>query len=144
MKSKKRITPRRRISADISNRRITSLLKSIKPSRSSKTASKAKTASKSVYDLYEKKMRRSKSPVNYKARLLVNTLADKMCRCERSGEGRPANRQPVSVVGACRRSVFQQRGLDFYTYKCNPKPTLNPKVVKGQTLDPVVLRKFGG
>ncbi len=132
MMPRKVVSPRQRISSKISNRRVNVLLKSIKPSR--------KLASKSVYDMYSKNAKRSKSPVNYMARLLVSTLVDKMCSCERSGEVRPANRQPQSVVGVCRRSVFQNRGLDFYTYKCNPKPRLNPKV---GSLDPVVLRTFG-
>jgi hypothetical protein len=134
---RKVVSPRQRISSKISNRRVNALLKSIKPSR--KLSSKS-LASKSLYDMYSKNAKRSKSPVNYRARLLVTTLADKMCSCERSGEGRPANRRPQSVVGACRRSVFQNRGLDFYTYKCNPKPTLKQKV---GTIDPVVLRTFG-
>ena len=139
---RKVVSPRQRISSKISNRRVNALLKSIKPSRklASKSLVSKSLASKSVYDMYSRNAKRSKSPVNYRARLLVTTLADKMCSCERSGEGRPANRQPQSVVGACRRSVFQNRGLDFYTYKCNPKPRLNPKV---GSLDPVVLRTFG-
>lgn len=131
--SRKRTTPRQKISPDISNERIVQLLKVLKPSKESKSPHK------SVYEEYASKMKRSKSPIDYQSRLLVDTLAGKMCRCEGSADAKK-NTPPRPIIGACRKSVFQHRGLDFYTYNCKPKPKLNPKV---GTLDPVVLRTFG-
>jgi len=63
---------------------------------------------------------------NLKVKVLLDNLAKKMCRCV----GELKGKQGYSKEALCRKTVFQNRGIDFYTFECdNPNvgPRLNPK-----------------
>ena len=67
---------------------------------------------------------------NLKVKVLLDNLAKKMCRCVGVLKGK----QGYSKEAVCRKTIFQNRGIDFYTFECgdtekNPtrKPRLNPK-----------------
>lgn len=81
----------------------------------------------------------AKELYNLKIKVLLDNLAKKMCRCVNNAKG-----NYISKTAVCRKSVFQKRGVDFYTYHCEPNeknprrsPRLNPK--KGTNM---ILHKY--
>ena len=70
---------------------------------------------------------------NLKVKVLLDNLAKKMCRCVGQLKKAPlakGNQQIYSKEAVCRRTIFQNRGIDFYTFECeqpNVGPRLNPK-----------------
>lgn len=64
-------------------------------------------------------------------------LATKLCRCIKSIDSynntRPKKNTEIKnegpVISVCRKSIFQNRNIDFYDFKCKKKPCLvkNPK-----------------
>ena len=66
---------------------------------------------------------------NIKVKVLLDNLAKKMCRCTESDTMEGAR----SKVGVCRSTIFQKRGLDFFTYECLPdekNPVRAPRLNK--------------
>lgn len=66
-----------------------------------------------------------------------DVLASKLCRCIKSVDsyndtgpnklsGAKKNREDVAI-GVCRKSIFQNRNVDFYDFKCKQKPQLVKK-----------------
>ena len=79
-----------------------------------------------------------------------DVLASKLCRCIKSVDsyndtgpnkisgarkisGTKKNREDVAI-GVCRKSIFQNRNVDFYDFKCKKKPKLVKKTRSSSAL----------
>jgi hypothetical protein len=63
-------------------------------------------------------------------------LAGKLCKCIKKVQSRRQIPEKAAI-GVCRESIFTNRGLDFYTFKCKKGPKLLSK--KGTQK---ILKKF--
>lgn len=96
------------------------------------------TSTKTLMDLVNTIVRRDNitSPedvYNTKVKVLLDNLAKKMCRCSPAISYEPEGRK----IATCRKTIFQKRDIDFFTYECEPAPILKPK--KGSKK---ILRKY--
>ena len=73
-----------------------------------------------------------------------HVLASKLCRCIKSVGSynnspnkitRVNKNKEDSAIGVCRKSIFNNRNLNFYDFKCKKKPKLvkNPKTSSALT-----------
>ena len=73
-----------------------------------------------------------------------DVLASKLCRCIKSVDsyndtgpnklsGAKKNKEDVAI-GVCRKSIFQNRNVDFYDFKCKKKPKLVKKTRSSSAL----------
>lgn len=67
-----------------------------------------------------------------------HVLASKLCRCIKAVDSynnsggpnkniRTKKNNENSAIGVCRKSIFQNRNIDFYDFKCKKKPQLVKK-----------------
>ena len=67
-----------------------------------------------------------------------HVLASKLCRCIKSIDSYNNNNSPNKItttkknnenaaIGVCRKSIFKNRNIDFYDFKCKKKPRLIKK-----------------
>jgi hypothetical protein len=71
-----------------------------------------------------------------------HVLASKLCRCIKSVNTKfttqpnktITNKDESSVVGICRKNIFQNRNLDFNNFQCKNKPKLLPSIGSSNVL----------
>ena len=68
--------------------------------------------------------------------LAENILASKLCKCIKRVDNKRINEK--SAIAICRKSIFKNRNIDFYNFKCKKSPKFVSK--KGTTKKR--LRKF--
>lgn len=117
---------------DLSDNELELLLKNIKIETGKKT-----TLMDIVNDIASQNRLTTKELYNIKIKVLLDNLAKKMCRCVESVPG------ARSKVGLCRRSIFHNRGIDFYTYECLPdekNPNRAPLLKRREGTDKIIQR----
>lgn len=82
---------------------------------------------------YKKKLTNEREYYNLKIKVIIDNLAKKMCRCIPHIDYPEEGRQ----VAVCRKTIFQNRGIDFGTFQCDKGALLKP--VKGSKK---ILRRY--
>jgi hypothetical protein len=55
---------------------------------------------------------------------ISNTLAKRLCRCERAIYEKDPKKNMSRAIGICMKSVIQNRGLRIQSFQCRGKPSI--------------------
>lgn len=63
-----------------------------------------------------------------------NILAQKLCTCIKKIQKKNKNMDEKNAIALCRKSIFTNRGIDFYNFKCKKQFKIIPKKNTKNTL----------
>lgn len=63
-----------------------------------------------------------------------NILAQKLCTCIKKIQKKNKNMDEKNAIALCRKSIFTNRGIDFYNFKCKKQFKFIPKKNTKNTL----------